>query len=229
MTQFEFFMSFYSLLLGLAVAELMSGFGNLIRAHRQPDWGILTPLAGIDLFISIIASFADAWEKLQRVTIGFSGIAVPSLIGVSYFVAAVMVTPRQVESWPSLDVYYRARGRLSIAALITVELLTIIFLEIASGRVAGFSRAGQIAYGVINVTMVGLLAIAALAPGRRLVAVALILYGAIGVSLYAAPVTIDSWSCKATALLAPSASQSACAAHNGNQATAARPPRRSAA
>ena len=193
MSQFEFFMSFYSLLLGLAVAELMSGFGNLIRAHRQPEWGLLTPLLGIDLFVSIIISFTDAWEKLQHVTLGFSGIAVPSLIGVSFFVASVLVTPRQVESWPSLDIYYRARGRLAVVALIAVELLTIVFLELATGRVAGYSRPGAAAYALINITMVGLLVLAAAARPRRIVVGALILYGVIGITLYATPVSIDSW------------------------------------
>jgi len=193
MTQFEFFMSFYSLLLGLAVAELMAGFGNLIRAHRQPKWGLLTPLLGIDLFISLIASFNDAWDNLQHVTIGFSGIAVPSLIGVSYFVSAILVTPRQVESWPSLDNYYRSRGRLAVAALIVVQLLTILFLELATGGVTAMSGAGQIAYALINVTVVGLLVVAALAPWRRVVAGAFVLYGVIVVTLYAAPISIESW------------------------------------
>src|SRR6185437_9546732 len=142
---------------------------------------------------SIIMSFTDAWEKLQRVTIGFSGITVPSLIGVSFFVAAVLVTPKQVESWPSLDVYYRARGRLAVGALIVVSALSIAFLELATGRVAGYSRPGQIAYALINITLVGLLVVAALAPGRRVAAGALILYGVIGIALYASPVSIDSW------------------------------------
>ena len=186
-------MSFYSLLLGLAVAELMSGFGNLIRAHRQPEWGLLTPLLGIDLFVSIIISFTDAWEKLQRVTLGFSGIAVPSLIGVSFFVASVLVTPRQVENWPSLDVYYRGRGRLAVASLIVVNLLTIIFLELVTGRVAAYSRPGQVAYALINITMLALLLVAAVARPRRVVAGALILYGVAGITLYATPVSIDSW------------------------------------
>ena len=173
MTQFEFFMSFYSLLLGLAVAELMAGFGNLIRAQRQPQWGVLTPLLGFDIFLSLIDSFADAWEKLQHVSIALSGIAVRSLIGISYFVAAVLVTPKQAENWPSLDAYYYARGRLSVAALIVVELLTIVFLELATGRVAAFSRAAQIAYAVINVTLLALLLIAALSRTRRIAAGAL--------------------------------------------------------
>lgn len=193
MSQFEFFMSFYSLLLGLAVAELMTGFGNLIRGHRQPAWGVLTPLLGIDLFISIIISFTDAWEKLQHVSLGFSGVAAPSLIGVSFFVASILATPRQVESWPSLDDYYRARGRLAIGALIVVELLTIVFLELATGRVAGYSHAGQVAYALINIVLVGILLVAALARSRRVIAGALIFYGVIGVTLYTTPVSVDSW------------------------------------
>ena len=39
MSQFEFFMTFYSLLLGLGVAELMLGFANILRAKVRPRRG----------------------------------------------------------------------------------------------------------------------------------------------------------------------------------------------
>ena len=67
MNQFEFFMGFYGLLLGLSVAELLLGFGNLVRAPNQPRWGVLTPLVGLLIFVQLIASFSDAWVKLQNV------------------------------------------------------------------------------------------------------------------------------------------------------------------
>ncbi len=39
MDQFEFFMGFYGLLLGLSVAELLLGFGNLVRAPETAPLG----------------------------------------------------------------------------------------------------------------------------------------------------------------------------------------------
>ncbi|WP_431469417.1 hypothetical protein [Sphingosinithalassobacter sp. LHW66-3] len=60
MSQFEFFMTFYGLLLGLAVAELMAGFANLIGAKARPRLGLFTPLLGFTVFIQLMATFLDA-------------------------------------------------------------------------------------------------------------------------------------------------------------------------
>lgn len=191
MNQFEFFMAFYSLLLGLAVAELLLGFGNLVRAARQPRWGVLTPLLGLAIFVQLIASFADAWMKLKGVSIDFAGITAPSMIGVSFFAAAILVTPRDAGEWPSLDDYYFARGRWAVAALISVNMLTIVFLEIGSGRVARYLPAAQVAYVVINTAVVGSLLLAFFSRRPRFIAAGLAGASAIVVLLYATPLDIN--------------------------------------
>ena len=47
MSEFEYFFSFYGLLLGLTVAEVAVGFANAIDAHKQRPIGRLTPLLAI--------------------------------------------------------------------------------------------------------------------------------------------------------------------------------------
>ncbi len=191
MGQFEFFMGFYGLLLGLSVAELLLGFGNLVRGARQPRWGLITPLLGLAIFVQLIASFADAWMKLQNVTIDFGGVTAPALIGVSFFVAALMVTPRDADDWPSLDDYYFKRGRWAVAAVLAVNVLTILFLEIGSGRVAQYVPTAQVAYTVINSAVVGSLLIAFFSRKRRTVAAGLTVATAIVVLLYATQLDIN--------------------------------------
>jgi hypothetical protein len=191
MSQFEFFMAFYSLLLGLAVAELLLNFGNLVRAARQPRWGIITPLVGLNIFVQLVASFADAWLKLKGVSIDFAGITAPSLIGVSFFAAAIMATPRDAGEWASLDDYYFARGRWAVAALISVNLLTIAFLEIGSGRVGRYLPVAQVAYVVINTAAVGSLLVAFFSRRPRFITAGLAVASAIVIALYATPLDIN--------------------------------------
>lgn len=191
MTPFEFFMAFYGLLLGLAVAELFSGFGNLLRAKSQPRWGILTPLLGLSVFISIVACFADAWRLMQNLTIDFRSITVPALISVSLFTSSIMTVPRDIDEWPSLDGYFMARRRFTIGALLVVNLLTIFLLELV--HVVGTSVPAQIAYWIINVVLVGLLATALLAENRRIVVASLTTFSAITMLLYFTNANIASW------------------------------------
>ncbi|MBA3834744.1 MAG: hypothetical protein H0X53_02645 [Sphingomonas sp.] len=177
------------MLLGLAVAELLLGFGNLLRAREQPRWGILTPMLGLLIFVHIISSFVDAWDKLQDVTVDLAGIAPPALIGVGYFIAALMAIPRDIEDWPSLDDYFHARKWLTLGPIISNNILTIIFFDfygIMQNRLAAI-----VAYVLVNGLMLALLAIPLLTGNRRIAGASMFALILIMVILYATPLNIS--------------------------------------
>lgn len=126
MSQFEFFMTFYSLLVGLAVAELLLGFMNLLRHRQRPKLGLLTPLLGALVFLQLMALFIDAWMSLKDVQISMRGLAVPTLIGVSAFAASVLVVPRDPEDWGNLDEYFLRNRRVTLGLLVATNLLILI-------------------------------------------------------------------------------------------------------
>ena len=125
MSQFEFFMTFYSLLLGLAVAELLLGFANLLRHRARPKLGLLTPLLGVFVFLQLMATFIDAWSRLQGVSITMEALALPTAIGVLLFFVSVIVVPRDPDEWTDLDEYFRANRRWSIGLVIAANLLVL--------------------------------------------------------------------------------------------------------
>ncbi|MEG3181989.1 hypothetical protein [Sphingomonas sp. LT1P40] len=122
MSQFEFFMAFYGLLLGLAVAELLGGFANLLRERAQPKWGVLLPLVALLILVEISATFIDTWVKLQGININLVEFGLPALIGIFYFIAAVIAFPRHLEDWPSLTDYFLARRYWIVGLLIAANL-----------------------------------------------------------------------------------------------------------
>jgi hypothetical protein len=126
MSRFEFFMSFYGLLLGLGVAELLGGFANLLRERQAPRPGIITPLVGLLAFTEMLANFVDAWNRLQQVEINLVPLLVPTLIGVAYYLVAVILLPRDLSEWPSLDAYFDRRKRWIVGLLLGINLLIIV-------------------------------------------------------------------------------------------------------
>jgi hypothetical protein len=124
-SQFEFFMTFYSLLLGLAVAELLLGFANLLRHRARPKLGLLTPLLGMFVFLQLMATFIDAWGRLQHVALTMDGLALPTGIGVLLFFVSVIVVPRDPAEWTDLDEYFRANRRWAIGLVIAANLLVL--------------------------------------------------------------------------------------------------------
>lgn len=122
MDQFEFFFAFFGLLLGLALAELLNGYAAILREKVRPAWGYVTPLLGVLIVIEIAATFVDAWLKLKTVDIDLVGFALPGLIGIAYYVAAVMAVPRHAEDWATLDDYFYARRYWIVGLLIGANL-----------------------------------------------------------------------------------------------------------
>ncbi|MCA0357856.1 MAG: hypothetical protein LCH78_13505 [Proteobacteria bacterium] len=131
MSKFEFFMGFYGILLGIGLAELLLGFGKLIRARTRPKIGLLTPAAGVLVFLQLTASMIDAWLRLQNLRIDLIDLAIPIIIGVAYFLAAVTVTPDDHAAWPDLDDYFFARRNWILGPVIGVFFLTLA-IEIPS-------------------------------------------------------------------------------------------------
>jgi hypothetical protein len=125
MDPFEFFMTFYGLLLGLAVAELLLGFANLLRQRVRPKLGLLTPLLGAFVFLQLMATFIDAWTRLQGVSIAMEALALPTAIGVMLFFVSVIVVPRDLAEWTDLDEYFRANRRWALGLVIAANLLVL--------------------------------------------------------------------------------------------------------
>ena len=131
MSKFEFFMAFYGLLLGIGLAELLLGFGRLIRARTRPKIGLLTPALGALVFLQVIVSLIDAWLRLQNLRIDLIDMAIPTLIGVAYFLVAVTVVPDDHGEWANLDDYFFARRRWTVGPILFVFALTLA-IEIPS-------------------------------------------------------------------------------------------------
>ena len=164
MSQFEFFMAFYSLLIGIAVAELLLGFSGLLRHRARPRLGLLTPLMGALMFLQLLALFIDAWTSLKAVEINLFGLAVPTAIGVCVFAASTLVVPKDPSEWPDLDEYTYRNRRWTLGLLFAANLLIIVH---ESSRVPA---ALLLPYALVNLTGFGLMAAGMLLRPRLAVA-----------------------------------------------------------
>lgn len=125
MSKFEFFMAFYGLLLGLGVAELLTGFASFLRERQVPAIGLMTPLVGAVLLIEFATAFIDAWLKLQDIQIELGQLALPAMSAILYFLAAVVLVPRDWSAWPSLDDYFFKRRRWIIGFIFAAVVLQV--------------------------------------------------------------------------------------------------------
>lgn len=126
MSAFEFFFSFYGLLLGLSVAVIATGLATAIQHRRKIRIGWLTPL--LALFVGLdIASFWDsAWVNFRDLPFSYGMLVIGLAITLVYFIAASLVFPHEIEDGASLDDHFWANKR--VVLMLTVVANTMVVL-----------------------------------------------------------------------------------------------------
>ncbi|MFN5614639.1 MAG: hypothetical protein ACK45V_02955, partial [Brevundimonas sp.] len=61
MSAFEYVFAFYSLILGLAAAEVVSGFADMWRDRRRMEVGFCTPVLALCVLLGIMNTWITFW------------------------------------------------------------------------------------------------------------------------------------------------------------------------
>ena len=132
MSAFEFFFTFYSLILGLGIAELLSGFARAWRVHKLGRHAIAALLLGILIAWEIMFVWMAGWHQFKDIAVELRNLALPLVIGGTYYVAAHMTFPERPEEWETLDAYYdTVKARVASAALVA-NLMIILLVDYSS-------------------------------------------------------------------------------------------------
>jgi hypothetical protein len=135
---FEFFFSFYGLVLGLSVAVIATGLATAIQHRKKIRIGWLTPL--LALFVGLdIASFWDsAWVNFRHLPFSYGLLIAGLAIALVYFIAASLVFPHDLDDGQSLDDHFWANKKVVLLLTIVANLLGSAVVLIANlGREGG--------------------------------------------------------------------------------------------
>jgi hypothetical protein len=116
MNDFEYLFSFYALLLGLSVANVASGFGDMWRERHAMPIGVCTPLLGL----VVLAGGMNIWVRFWHTQhdVHFSPWWLLSAVGVTVpfiFVSRAMFpTPSEPKS---LEDHYMEQRKVLLLAL----------------------------------------------------------------------------------------------------------------
>jgi hypothetical protein len=121
--RFSFFFAFYGLILGLGVAELLSGFAGMVRAHALKKLEVQTALVAMLTFVILVATWVDAWNMLKTITLNFNDLWPPILVATFYYLAAAVIFPRDPGQYSHLRAYFAARRKFVIGMLFAAELV----------------------------------------------------------------------------------------------------------
>src|SRR4051812_6052570 len=165
MDQFSYFLAFYSLILGLALTELLGGFAHMVRARALKKLEPQTALLALFILVDICSTWVDGWLSLKDVTVDFAGLWAPVLLAICFYLAAAIVFPHNDADHQRLADYYRERKRFVVGLLLAGEMLIhVTYLHVFEDRIAHHPAVfwlWTIPYNLaIEATMVALLFVA---------------------------------------------------------------------
>ena len=135
MTVFEFVFSLYSLLFGLALAQVFAGFGNTLQERHKIKVGWLTPLLGLFVILDLISFWEIAWQlkdMFERPALLVLNVGV-FLAGI-YYLAARLVFPRDFVEWPDFDLYYFKHKQWVFGGILLCNSVAVVVLTALGKR-----------------------------------------------------------------------------------------------
>ena len=137
MSAFEFFFSFYGLLLGLSVAELVGGFARVLHERQRVRFGWLTPMLAIFVAMDVATVWSQAWTIFRGAPFNLSLLFAGLVVAGTFYVAASVTFPRVTAEGVSdridLDEHFWAHRRLVFTCVLVANLIVAtLFIGLAS-------------------------------------------------------------------------------------------------
>ena len=135
MTGFDFVFALFSLLLGLAIAEVLSGFARVLRIEARARVGMernvrvgwLVPLLATWLLLDQLTFWLFAYSVRDTLPLNYITLLAVTVVVGGYYLFSTLVFPDSPEDWPDFDRYYDQHNRLILIGMfVTRILLTIV-------------------------------------------------------------------------------------------------------
>jgi hypothetical protein len=123
--EFDFYFSFYGLLLSLSAGTVIIRFADVVGERRGRQIGIIGPLLGLFVLLDITSFWIWAWRARAAFRIDYAYMYFGLAIAVAYFFSASQVFPKEAGDWKSIDEHYWKRKRYVLPGIIAANLAVI--------------------------------------------------------------------------------------------------------
>ena len=131
MTGFEYLFAFYALLMGLALANVATGFADVWRGHEGVRFGICTPMLALAVMAFILGQWSIAWVFRGRLEMTPMELVWTLVATLPYVFISHAMFPKHSERWKSLDDYYLDHRAVLLGILMFAPAIAIVSNAIA--------------------------------------------------------------------------------------------------
>jgi hypothetical protein len=133
MTGFEYLFTFYGLLLGLAVANVATGFADMWRSRENIRAGWTTPLLGLFVLLAAAHQWVSFWGGRDAITMEPWNLLISMAVAFPYIFVSTGMFPREQDGWGSLEEYYAAHSRALMGVLTLPALASVTYNAVRYG------------------------------------------------------------------------------------------------
>lgn len=123
MSIFEYVFSLYSLLLGLALAHLLSGLAKVVEARTKLRLGWPTALLALLMMSSLTIFWEIAWRARDAVPDNSAALFGSLIICSLLYFAAILVLPSDIAQRHDLDAHFFAEKGKVLGCLLLANIL----------------------------------------------------------------------------------------------------------
>ena len=125
MSEFEFYFSFYGLLLGFSVAEVIGGLAKALNAQQEKRVGLLTLGTALFVLMDITSFWLFAWDQRESFAVGWAQMYGALFVAGTYYLAASLVFPEADADWVGTDAHYWAKKRRVFAGVLAANMAVL--------------------------------------------------------------------------------------------------------
>lgn len=138
MNEFEFYFSFYGLLLGLSAATVLTRFADVIGEREdRKKVGWLSPLLGMFVLLDLSSFWIWAWRARETFTISYSQVYLGLFVAGAFFFSASLVFPAR-QRVDSFDEHYWSHKRMVLVGIMLANSILLLHAAFVRPEVFNF-------------------------------------------------------------------------------------------
>ena len=145
MSDFEYIFTFYALLMGLAVANVASGFGDMWRERKVMPIGYCAPFLGLIILLAGMNIWLRYWHDQHPIRLSPWWLMSAACVTIPYIFISRAMFPATSEPQPLEDHFLAQRHVLLGALAVPPFVSTVSNVTLGSASYTGFAGVWMIA------------------------------------------------------------------------------------